>query len=62
MVFIDADGCVYDDLTPVAELALAERCSIVLSPHILDPNPAWWLQDSAEQVLLRAGVLNEPPA
>jgi hypothetical protein len=55
VILLDADGCVYGDLAPVAELA--ERRSLVLSPHVLDPHP---LGDviGPEQVILRAGVIN----
>ena len=35
-VLLDGDVCVYDDLTPVAELA--ERESLVLTPHALTPH------------------------
>jgi hypothetical protein len=55
LVLLDADGCVYDDLSPVAQAA--ERHSLVLSPHALDPHPLWSV-DSPEQIILRAGVMN----
>jgi hypothetical protein len=54
-VLLDADGCVYGDLGPIA--TLAERHALLLSPHTLDPFP---LGDDIgpEQVILRAGVMN----
>ncbi|HWX44265.1 MAG TPA: hypothetical protein VNY52_02970 [Solirubrobacteraceae bacterium] len=55
VVLLDADGCVYGDLTPIAELA--RRHSLVLSPHSLDPHPLWKV-DSPEQTFIRAGVMN----
>ncbi len=36
VVLLDGDVCIYDDLTPVAELA--ERESLVLTPHALTPH------------------------
>ncbi|HEY8303174.1 MAG TPA: hypothetical protein VIG42_01170 [Solirubrobacteraceae bacterium] len=64
VLYIDADGCVYDDLTELAELA--ERHSLLLSPHTLDPHPIArsepadpvWRQDSPEQIILRSGLIN----
>jgi hypothetical protein len=55
VILLDADGCVYGDLTGVAELA--EQRSLVLSPHSLDPYPPWDL-DGPEQIIFRAGVMN----
>ena len=57
VLLLDADGCVYSDLTPVA--TLAEGHSLVLSPHTLDPHPLPLADmDSPEQIILRAGVMN----
>ncbi|HEX5309241.1 MAG TPA: hypothetical protein VFW38_09205 [Solirubrobacteraceae bacterium] len=64
VVAIDADGCVYDDLTPIAELARAH--AVVLSPHSLDPYPLRganadsprWGRDSPDQMVMRSGVMN----
>jgi hypothetical protein len=64
VIYIDADGCVYDELTELAELA--ERHSLLLSPHVLDPHPIAgreptdpiWRQDSPEQIILRSGLIN----
>jgi hypothetical protein len=55
VLYLDADGCIYDELTPVAELA--REHSLVLSPHTLDPHPLW-PQDSPEQIIMRAGPIN----
>ncbi len=55
LVFLDADSCVYGELAHVAELA--QRHSLVLSPHSLDPHPLWSL-DSPEQTFVRAGAMN----
>jgi hypothetical protein len=55
VVFLDADSCVYADLAHVGELA--QRHSLVLSPHCLDPYPLWRV-DSPEQLLMRSGVMN----
>ncbi len=55
VLFVDADGCVYDDLTHLAELT--RRHSLVLSPHSHDPYPLWEV-DSPEQIFLRVGVMN----
>lgn len=55
VLFVDADGCVYDDLAHLAELA--RRHSLVLSPHSNDPYPLWEV-DSPEQTFLRAGAMN----
>jgi hypothetical protein len=55
VILMDADSCVYGDLTPVAQLA--ERSSLVLSPHILQPQPPWSV-DGPEQIVMRAGVMN----
>jgi hypothetical protein len=64
VLYIDADGCVYDQLTGLAELA--ERHSLLLSPHILDPHPIAgneradpiWREDSPEQIVMRSGLMN----
>jgi len=64
VVLLDADGCIYADLAPVAELA--ERHDVVLSPHSVDPYPlhgvdaaaARWRRDSPDQIVFRAGVMN----
>jgi hypothetical protein len=55
ILFLDADSYVYDDLEHVAELA--QRHSLVLSPHSLDPYPLWKV-DGPEQIFIRAGVMN----
>lgn len=55
VLFLDADGCVYSDLSIIAELARSH--SLVLSPHGLDPYPLWKV-GSPEQIFLRAGVMN----
>jgi hypothetical protein len=64
IAFFDADTCVYAPLEPLAELV--EQRPLVLSPHRLDPYPLHgvdpsdpvWLQDSPEQIVSRAGVMN----
>jgi hypothetical protein len=56
VVFIDADGCVYDSFDPLAELAA--RHSLVLSPHLFEAEPVWRPQDSLEEVILGDGVFN----
>jgi hypothetical protein len=64
VIYIDADGCVYDDLAGLGELA--RRHSLLLSPHSLDPYPIpvvaagreLWRDDSPEQIIMRAGVMN----
>jgi hypothetical protein len=55
VILLDADSCVYGDLTPIGDLA--HRHSLVLSPHPLDPHPLYE-QDGVEQVCLRHGVMN----
>jgi hypothetical protein len=55
LLFIDADGYVYDDLSHLADLA--REHSLVLSPHSNDPYPLWRL-DSPEQIFIRAGAIN----
>jgi hypothetical protein len=55
VVLLDADGIVHGSLHEVAQLA--ERHSLVLSPHTLEPHPLWEL-DSPEQIILRAGIMN----
>lgn len=64
VIYIDADGYLYDELTGLAELAA--RHSLLLSPHSLDPHPipaserpeSLWREDSPEQIIMRAGVMN----
>lgn len=64
VVLVDADGCIYADLAPIAELAA--RHAVVLSPHSLDPYPLHgldaasprWHRDSPDQIIMRAGVMN----
>ncbi|HEY8303173.1 MAG TPA: hypothetical protein VIG42_01165 [Solirubrobacteraceae bacterium] len=55
VLYLDADACVYADLSHLGDLA--ERHSLVLSPHSHDPYPLWEV-DSPEQVFMRAGVMN----
>ncbi|HWX44269.1 MAG TPA: hypothetical protein VNY52_02990 [Solirubrobacteraceae bacterium] len=55
VLFLDADSCVYGDLTHVAELA--QRHSLVLSPHSPEEHPLWRVS-SPEQEFIRAGVMN----
>ncbi len=55
VLFLDSDSYVYDDLAHVGELA--QRHSLVLSPHSLDPYPLWRV-DSPEQIFIRAGIMN----
>lgn len=55
VVFVDADGFVYDSLDLLAELA--REHSLVLSPHSNDPYPLWEV-DSPEQTFIRAGTIN----
>ncbi len=55
VLFLDADGCVFDDLSPLADLA--RHHGLVLSPHCLEPYPLWEV-DSPEQTFIRAGVMN----
>jgi hypothetical protein len=68
-VLLDGDVCVYDDLTPVAELA--ERESLVLTPHALTPHftpdrypptpglaPRMVNAVGAEQMMVLAGTYN----
>jgi hypothetical protein len=56
-ILLDADGCVYDDLSGVA--ALAQSASLALSPHTMDPRPLPPdIYDSPEQIILRSGVMN----
>jgi hypothetical protein len=55
VLYLDADGCIYSDLTELGELARDH--SLVLSPHTLDPHPLWKV-DSPEQIFMRAGVMN----
>lgn len=56
ILFIDADGCIYDDLSSLGELC--EAHSLLLSPHTLAPYPPGYEEESAEQVILRAGTIN----
>lgn len=62
VLYLDADGCVYSGLEPLAGLAASH--GLVLSPHTLDPYPfelrdrPEWIYDSPEQIILRAGVMN----
>lgn len=55
VLFVDADGCVYDDLSHLGELA--RQHALVLSPHSNDPYPLWEV-DSPEQTFIRAGAMN----
>jgi hypothetical protein len=55
VVYLDADACVYAGLSHLGDLA--ERHSLVLSPHSYDPYPLWEV-DSPEQMFMRAGVMN----
>ncbi|MFZ2051242.1 MAG: hypothetical protein WAU69_09980 [Solirubrobacteraceae bacterium] len=55
VLFLDADSCVYADLTPLTEACGGAK--LLLSPHMLDPHPVTGL-DSPEQVILRVGVFN----
>jgi hypothetical protein len=55
LLFIDADGYVYNDLSHLADLA--REHSLVLSPHSDDPYPLWQL-DSPEQIFIRVGAIN----
>ena len=55
VVLLDADGCVYASLDPVAERA--ERHSVVVTPQSLDPQPA--TDDFApERTLVAGGPMN----
>jgi hypothetical protein len=55
VVFLDADGCVYATLDPVAERA--ERHSVVVAPQSLDPQPPD--DDFApERTLIAGGPMN----
>jgi hypothetical protein len=56
VVYVDADGCLYDDLSPVA--GLAEHHSLVLSPHLLDPDPVWQPDENLEETIIANGVYN----
>jgi len=68
-VLLDGDVCVYDDITPVAELA--DRESLVLTPHALTPHstpdryppthglaPRMVNAVGAEQMMVLAGTYN----
>jgi hypothetical protein len=55
VLFLDADGRVYSDLAPLAELARDH--SLLLSPHSLDPYPLWTV-GGPEQIFMRVGVMN----
>ncbi len=55
VLYLDADGCIYSDLTELAQLA--QRHSLVVSPHTLDPHPLWKV-DSPEQIFMRVGAMN----
>jgi hypothetical protein len=55
VLYLDADACVYADLGHLGELA--ERHSLVLSPHSYDAYPLWEV-DSPEQIFMRAGTMN----
>jgi hypothetical protein len=55
VLYLDADACVYGNLTHLAELA--RKHALVLSPHSLDPYPLWEV-DSPEQIFMRAGIMN----
>jgi hypothetical protein len=64
VLFLDADGRIFGDLTEVAEQARCDQ--LLLSPHSLDPYPlhgidptdSLWREDGPEQIILRAGVMN----
>jgi hypothetical protein len=55
-ILMDADGCVYGDLGPVADLA--RNSGTVLSPHFHDPHPPPVAEDSLELLQIRYGVMN----
>lgn len=55
VLYLDSDAYVYADLSHLGDLA--ERHSLVLSPHSYDPYPLWEV-DSPEQMFMRAGVMN----
>ncbi len=55
VLYIDADGCIYNDLSGLGELA--RHHSLVLSPHTHQPH-ALWKVDSPEQIFMRAGAMN----
>ena len=55
VLYLDADACVYGELSHLAELA--DDRSLVLSPHSYDPYPLWEV-DSPEQIFMRAGAMN----
>jgi hypothetical protein len=55
VLYLDADACVYADLSHLADLAHSH--SLVLSPHSYDPYPLWEV-DSPEQLFMRVGTMN----
>jgi len=55
VIFLDADGRLYADIDPVADLTLSH--SLVLCPLILDPHPLWTV-DSPEQIIMRTGMMS----
>jgi hypothetical protein len=56
VLLLDADGCVYDDLSHV--LALADEFGVVLSPHDLSPLSRADAGYPVEEMFLQAGVFN----
>jgi hypothetical protein len=55
-LLIDADSCVYDDLSPV--IALASEHGLVLSPHLLRPMSRAEAGYPLEETFLKYGVFN----
>ncbi len=57
VILMDADGCVYSDLQPVARRARSS--GTVLSPHFVVPHPPpTSTDDSLELVQIRYGIVN----
>ena len=56
VILMDADGCVYGDLQPIAERA--REIGTLLSPHFLVPHPPPRAGDSLELMQVRYGVIN----
>ena len=55
-ILMDADGCVYGDLEPIAEQARAS--GTLFTPHFLVAHPPPGVEDSLELVQIRYGVMN----
>jgi hypothetical protein len=55
VLLLDADGCIYESLAEIGDLAAAH--SLVLSPHLHEPAPLG-AEIGIEQIVLKAGVMN----